>query len=231
MTPPVARIDWKTCWRIIPSRFPPIQLFERVTEPDDLEAIFALESMTNPLLRDEVDTISLVPPEDRISGPGTSIIMAAFSHLNPAGSRFTDRTFGVSYAAHDLETAIAETRYHRAHFMRATAQAHMELDMRVYVVDLEGDFHDIRGQKAAYPLVYHNDSYAAGQQLAKSLRKEGSNEVAYDSVRRDDGKCVTVFRPPCSPTHSKSSTFATFGTVPGLRQSMRSANSVTSGRK
>ena len=32
-------------WRIIPSRFPPIQLFERVTEPQDLEAIFELDAL------------------------------------------------------------------------------------------------------------------------------------------------------------------------------------------
>lgn len=196
MTLPVAHIDWKPCWRIIPSRFPPIKLFERVTEPGDLEAIFELESLTNPRLRDEVGEISLVPPEDRISGPGTSIIMAAFTHLNPDGSRFTDGTFGVFYAANDLETAIAETKYHRERFMRATAQAHMEVDMRVYVIDLEGDLHDLRRQKDAHPLVYHNDNYAAGQHLAKSLRKDGSNGVAYDSVRREGGECVAVFRPP-----------------------------------
>ena len=39
---PVTRIEWKPCWRIIPSRFPPVQLFERVTDPDDLEAIFGV---------------------------------------------------------------------------------------------------------------------------------------------------------------------------------------------
>ena len=42
MTLPVARIEWEPCWRIIPSRFPPVQLFERVTDPHDLEAIFQL---------------------------------------------------------------------------------------------------------------------------------------------------------------------------------------------
>lgn len=196
MTLPVAFIEWKPCWRIIPSRFPPIQLFERVTEPDDLEAIFELESLTNPRLRDEVGEISLVPPEDRISGPGTSIIMAAFTHLNSEGSRFSDGTDGVFYAANNLETAIAETRHHRERFMRATAQTHMELDMRVYLVDLAGDLHDLRGQKAAYPLVYHDDDYTSARYLAKSLRKDGSNGVAYDSVRRDGGECVAVFRPP-----------------------------------
>ena len=68
--------------------------------------------------------------------------------------------------------------------------------MRVYQVDLDGDLHDLRGQKAAQPLVYHNDNYAAGQHLARTLREAGSNGIAYDSVRRTGGECAAVFRPP-----------------------------------
>lgn len=196
MTPPLARIEWKPCWRIIPSRFPPIQLFEQVTDPNDLEAIFELEALTNPRLRDETGDIQLVAPEDRISGPGTSVIMAAFTHLNPEGSRFTDGTFGVFYAAGDIETAIAETSYHRERFMRATSQPKMELDMRVYVVDLDGDLHDLRDRQGDFPLVYHKTEYAVAQHLARTLRKGGSNGIAYDSVRQHGGECVAVFRPP-----------------------------------
>ncbi|MCY4190887.1 MAG: RES family NAD+ phosphorylase [Rhodospirillaceae bacterium] len=196
MTLPVARIEWKPCWRIIPSRFPPVQLFERVTDPDDLEAVFELDALTNPRLRNEAGDIDIVPPEDRISGPGTTVIMAAFTHLNPNGSRFSDGTYGVFYAANDLDTAIAETKHHREQFLSATAQARMELDMRVYQVDLDGDLHDLRGQKADQPLVYHNDNYAAGQHLARTLREAGSNGITYDSVRHTPGECVAVFRPP-----------------------------------
>ena len=196
MTLPVARIEWKPCWRIIPSRFPPVQLFERVTDPDDLEAIFELDALTNPRLRNEVGDIGLVPPEDRISGPGTTVIMAAFTHLNPAGSRFSDGTYGVFHSAIDLDTAIAETKHHRERFMSATAQGQMELDMRVYLVDLDGDLHDLRGQKAAQPLVNRNDNHAAGQHLARMLREGGSNGIAYDSICRTGGECAAVYRPP-----------------------------------
>lgn len=195
MTIPTTRVDWKPGWRIIPSRFPPIALFERVADPGDLEAVFAIEALTNPRLRDEAGDIRLVAPEDRISGPGTSIIMASFTHLNPEGSRFGDGTFGVFYAANDLDTAVAETRYHRERFMRATHQGRMELDMRVYLVDLMAPLHDLRGRRNDYPLVYHPDDYAAGQQLAASLRRVGANGIAYDSVRRQGGECSAVFRP------------------------------------
>ncbi len=127
----VSLVIWLPCWRIIPSRFPPIDLFERVADPADLEAIVACETLTNDRIRDAVGELQLVPQQDRLSGRGTSHIMAAFTHLNPAGSRFSDGTFGVFYAAYTLDTAIAETRYHREQFLRATSEPPLELDMRV----------------------------------------------------------------------------------------------------
>jgi hypothetical protein len=191
----LASIVWKPSFRIIPSRFPPINLFERVADPADWDALIELESLTNPRLRDEVGDISLVPAADRVSGPGASAIMAAFTHLNPEGSRFTDGTYGVFYCTPDLDTAIAETRYHRERFMNATKQEPQHLDMRVYLTDLEADLHDIRGQQALRPLVYHPSDYSAGQVLARQLRGQGSNGIVYSSVRRDGGECAGVIRP------------------------------------
>ena len=98
-----------------------MQLFERVTDPDDLEAVFALEALTNPRLRDEAGAIELVPPKDRICGPGTAVVMAAFTHLNRTGSCFSDGTYGVFYAANDLNTAIVSTKHHRERFLSAVA--------------------------------------------------------------------------------------------------------------
>ena len=79
--------------------------------------------------------------------------------------------------------------------MRATGQPRMDLDMRAYRVDLEGDLHDLRGQKAAQPRVYDPDNYAAGQELGRTLRQTGSDGIAYDSVRRTGGECAAVFKP------------------------------------
>ena len=126
MSPRLRHIVWTPCYRIVPSRYPPIHLFERVANPDDLEAIFVLESLTNERIRDEVGDLSLVAPEDRISGAGTSPIMAAFTHIKPNGGRFTDGTYGAYYAGIDLDTAIAETVYHREQFMRATSEIPMQ---------------------------------------------------------------------------------------------------------
>ena len=112
---------------------------------------WTLESLTNDRVQAEVGRLHLIPPEDRLAGPGTSAIMAAFTHLNPDGSRFSDGNYGVYYAGNTLETSIAETRYHREQFMLATDQPPMELDMRVYLTDLEAQLHDIRGLRDALP--------------------------------------------------------------------------------
>src|SRR5690606_27761865 len=113
---PIAELGWRPGYRIVPSRFPPVGLFDAVADPADLEAVFQIEAMTNDRLRDEVGDISLVPPEDRVSGPGTTPVMAAFTHLNPNGDRFTDGSYGVFYASATIETAVAETSHHRVGF-------------------------------------------------------------------------------------------------------------------
>jgi RES domain-containing protein len=180
----------------VPSRFPPIDLFERVADPADLEAVIAVESLSNDRLRDEVGEIALVPPGDRVSGAGASYIMAPFTHVNPEGGRFSDGARGAYYAARELATAVAETAYHRARFLAATRERAMRLDMRVLEATLDAPMHDVRGMRASRPDLYASDDYAAPQALARGLRAEGSWGVVYASVRREGGECVAVFRPP-----------------------------------
>ena len=88
--PPVRRIRWSQAFRIVPSRFPPVGVYDRIADPMDLDAVFAIEALTNPRLREEAGALKLVPKERRISGPGSTPVMAAFTHLNPEGSRFSD---------------------------------------------------------------------------------------------------------------------------------------------
>ena len=191
----VSEVRWQPCFRVISSRFPPIHLFERVAGAEDWEALYSLESLTNPRLRDDVGEIELVPREDRIFGPGASVIMAPFTHLNPEGSRFADDTFGAFYAAASLDTSIAETRYHREIFLRATRERALELDMRTYLCDVAASFHDIRGKRDRMPDIYDPDSYVASQKLARSLKLAGSNGVVFDSVRHTGGQCLAIYRP------------------------------------
>lgn len=189
------RVRWRQCYRIIPSRFPPVDLFERVSEPEDLAAIHALESLTNDRLRDESGDIRLVAPTERVVGPGAGYVMASFTHVSPTGGRFNTPSFGAYYAGHTLATALEESMHHRAKFMRATRQRPMELDMRVLEAELDARVHDVRGLQELMPEIYDPADYGAAQRLAARLRSEGSDGIVYHSVRHAGGECVAVFRP------------------------------------
>jgi hypothetical protein len=194
---PTRRIEWPQAWRVIASRYPPIDLFERLTpDPAVWEALIALEQATNPRVRDAIGEIALVPPEDRVAGPGASYVMASFTHLNPMGSRFSDGTFGVYYAASDLETAVAETVFHFEAFARdAGDPARME-DMRVLVGEVAEDFEDVATLAAdEQARILAPDDYAASRAFGRARREAGATGVAYPSVRRPVGACIGAFRP------------------------------------
>jgi hypothetical protein len=191
------RLDWPLAWRIIASRYPPIALFERLTtDPAVWDALIALEQITNPRVRDEAGDITLVPPDERVAGPGASYVMASFTHLNPKGSRFSDGTYGVYYAASEIETAIAETVFHFEAFARDSGDPPRMEDMRALVGPLAAEFEDvIRLPKPQLSQILSPVSYTAARAYGRALRDAGANGVVYPSVRRAGGECVGAFRP------------------------------------
>jgi hypothetical protein len=189
-----APLDWSPAYRVIPTRFPAVNLFDRVASPEDFDALYALEAMTNDRLRTEVGELDLVPREERRFGPGYGPIMAALTHLNPLGSRFSDGTYGVFYCARSRVTAIAETRYHTARFLEATAEPPMRQQMRLYTVVAQGEVVDLRGDPKLDLAVLSPDDYLAGQLLGRAVREAGAPGIAYPSVRDTEGECLAAFR-------------------------------------
>ena len=181
-------------YRIILSRYPQIQIFERVARPEDWDVLYAVESLTNPRLRDEVGDIRLVPLGDRVFGDGASWIMAAFTHppVDGRGGRF-NRDFGIYYCAADLSVAIAESAFHRARFLRESRINKTTQELRVIRAQLGPVLlHDLRHLRAQP--IYHPDDYRESQKLGQRLRSAGSFGVRYFSVRAD-GECFGVMRP------------------------------------
>jgi hypothetical protein len=190
--PEPGEVRWNKLYRIIPSKFPPINFFERVVAPEQMEAAWYLEGLTNDRLRDETGDIALVPKAQRVSGPGASIVMAAFTHIGYS-SRFSDGGFGVYYAARSLETAVRETAYHRARFLAATNEGPGEIDMRAYVGKIDHQLRDIRAPRFAS--LHHPDSYAKSQVFGQTRRAKGDSGLVYNSVRHAGGECIAAFVP------------------------------------
>ena len=192
---PVSRTVWRPSFRLIPTRFPTVGLYDAIADPADLEVVFAIEALTNPRIRDELGELQLVPPEERVSGAGSTPVMAAFTHLNPEGSRFSDGSYGVYYAAQSLDTAIAEVSHHRAVFLARTAEPAIEIDLRLVSANVDAELHDLRGLGEAGAKIFHPEHYASSQALGRRLRAAGSWGVQFPSVRHAGGLCVGVFRP------------------------------------
>jgi len=192
---PVSATVWKPSYRLIASRYPTVSLYDDIADAADLEVVFAIEALTNPRIRDQLGQLQLVAPEERVSGPGSTPIMAAFTHLNPEGSRFSDGSWGVYYAAQDLDTAVAEVSHHRALFLSRTAEPAIDIDLRLITATLDAPLHDLRRLRGEAASVYDPVHYGAAQALGRSLREAGSWGVLYRSVRHRGGLCAGLFRP------------------------------------
>ena len=102
-------------YRLVNSKFPPIALFDDVADADEFEVLYQIQALTNPRLHNEVGRLELIARDQIPFGiPGCSYAIAPFTHVNPAGSRFSDGSFGVLYLADSMETALAEVRHHQS---------------------------------------------------------------------------------------------------------------------
>jgi hypothetical protein len=191
LAPPVRLVRWEKTFRLIPSRYPPIDLFERVADVADWEVIALIEGLTNDRLREEMGDIALVPVSERLTGPGASPIMAAFTHVG-FPSRFSDGSFGVYYASDGFDGALREVLHHRKQFLERTSEPKTSFDLRTYIGRIDAHLHDVRGD---WPLVHDPASYVHSQQLARETRDSGSHGIVFDSVRSPRAANIAVFRP------------------------------------
>ncbi|MGO8154559.1 RES family NAD+ phosphorylase [Rhizobium leguminosarum] len=181
-------------YRLIPSQFPPIGLFETVTRVADLEAVMELVGWTNDRL--VADRIQRLPEDQWVYGvANASIVMAAFLHVAPGGMRFNGPDLGAWYAADDLRTAAAEVGHHLRREALARGVATMARTYRSYSANLIGDYLDVRGEERLRPDVYDGTSYAASQVLGEEVRSSGGAGILYDSVRLRSGVAIVAHRP------------------------------------
>jgi RES domain len=193
---PLTRMRLKDTHRLIPSRYPPVGIFDAIAAPEDLEVVLELEGWTNDRVSAELGVIRRIPSAEwAIDRPMANVIMAAFCHPHPRGGRFNGADLGAWYAAGSLDTAHAEIIHHRTRELEEIGVLDARVEMRDYLADMDAQFHDIRGDDPAFAPLYDPDSYDASQAFAGPPRAGGSNGVLYRSVRHAGGECVACFRP------------------------------------
>lgn len=192
-TLPTTRVPGRT-YRLVPSRFPPIQAFESVSRPADLAAVMELEGWTNDRL--VAQRLARLPRKDWVAGvANASVIMASFLHAAPAGLRFTSPDLGAWYASLAVNTAIAEVVHHLRREMALASMAEVHAQYRTYEATLAGDFVDIRATAAEHPELYDKASYVGSQPFGETIRASASAGILYDSVRHAGGVNAVSFRP------------------------------------
>lgn len=187
--------------RLIASRFPTVGVFDDLTtDRDDLEIAILLESATNDRLALLSRRLPLLPDNEIVHGAGATMVMAAFLHADAAGGRFTDGRLGAWYASLDVKTALAETVHHSTRRLRLSEGAFpSSIQMRELIGKIDCELADIRGARAQRPDLYDAADYAQSRAFGIGLRwpKTGApaNGIVFDSVRRDGGVNVCVYRP------------------------------------
>ncbi|EJM55146.1 RES family NAD+ phosphorylase [Pseudomonas sp. GM48] len=184
-------------YRLVNSKFPPIALFDDVADADEFEALFEIQALTNPRLKNEVGQLELIARSEIPFGiAGCSYAIAPFTHVNPAGSRFSDGSFGVLYLADSMETALAEVRHHQGLYWSKVPSLNYERFVFRGLVCAFGD----AGMKdaAALPMndpVYAPDDYSHSRVLGRAVRDAGCPGLRYHSVRMPGSYCWALMTP------------------------------------
>lgn len=184
-------------YRLVNSKFPPVALFDDVADADAFEVLYQIQELTNPRLKNEVGRLELIRRSEIPFGiPGCSYATAPFTHVNPAGSRFSDGSFGVLYLADTLETALAEVKHHQSLYWSNVPSLNYE---RFVFRGLSCSFVEA-GMKDATALsmtdpVYDPDDYTHSRRLGKSVKEVGCPGLRYHSVRMHGSDCWALMTP------------------------------------
>jgi hypothetical protein len=171
---------------------------EALVAPTDSAQLQALIELTDAVERHRALEVGarICALEDDYVGDHPEYVLTPFTAVSP--SRFSDGSFGVLYAAFDLDTAAAEAAYWLTEIYRDTVTPaglqprKMYLTMRATAV--LPDVRRVAG--SSFPkAIYDSGDYSAARSLGCRLHSEKADGVWYDSVRRKDGECVGAFVP------------------------------------
>jgi hypothetical protein len=174
-------------YRLIPSRFPPISLYERVIANDRIEDLVEVENLTNPRVKSVALRTSGLHAIDPASPTLQNWNLAPFTYPNPEGSHFFRPGYSVLELTNCLQGALATSVRKRETFLRRTKEASIALEMRVLKTPVEGDFLDLRSLPAA---LTKDERWKVGDEV---FRHE-LDGVLFTSPDRQSSTCVAVLK-------------------------------------
>lgn len=183
---PLRRIEWASSFRLIPSRFPPVEIYQGVVPVEDWDAVKRIETLTNPRLRERDSGLGYLLPEDR-DDISQNWVVAPFTYPDPDPTAFSDGSYGVCVVAETAETALIEAVRRREIFLRRTGEGKMRLDMRMLKTPLRARLHDLTSAN-------NLDDPSVTQRICRELREAKSYGLLVPG-RSETDRLAVVLRP------------------------------------
>jgi len=136
------RID-EVWHRLIPSRFPPVDVYERLGSAELGALAKEIEDKTNPRLRAKAWLLDKTPELGTASARLQNWNHAPFAYRDPEGSTFLNPGYGVLEVVSGVRPALAWALRRRESFLGRTQEPPMGMDMRLLVTQVKGDFVDL----------------------------------------------------------------------------------------
>lgn len=172
--------------RLIPSKYPTIDIYERFGSREMRAFAAGLEAVTNPRLA----------AKSRITGGNISADAgsprlqnwnhAPFSYPMPEGSDFLPAPYSVMDLASDTQAALARAVLRRELFLSRTDEPSCGVDMRMLAHKVKGEVIDLRS-------VPTDMLVAARRLIGQKLFEEGANGVLYRTEQIPGHDFLAVF--------------------------------------
>lgn len=175
--------DW---FRLIPSRFPPISIYELVIANDRIEELVSVENLTNPRVKALALMTSGLQAGDAASPTLQNWNLAPFTYPNPEGSFLFRPGFSALELSDCLQAALARSVRRRETFLRRTREPAIGLEMRVLKTPVHGNFVDLRG----LPDLAQEDRWRIGDDIVR----QGLDGALFTSPDRSSSSCIAVLK-------------------------------------
>lgn len=185
MTYPLRHIDdeWH---RLIPSRFPPVDVYERFGTPELRAMAKEVEDKTNPRLRAKAWLLGKAPYLGETSPRLQNWNHAPFAYRNPEGSTFLNAGYGVLEVMRGERAALAWSLQRREVFLERTREPPIGLDMRLLVTGICGDFADLTNASIDMD---ETERWKLGDQLLK----DGASGVLFHRPEQLEALALAIF--------------------------------------
>lgn len=169
-----------------------------LVDASQLEALSEIEGATSARRIAQARGAGEVQSHELVYGvPHAHFVNACFAYAKPREpNRFNGADRGAWYAGFEVDTSLAEVRFHLTEALAAAGDFNATVDYAEMFASFAGEFIDLRDHPAHEAL--HPDpaiGYPVGNALADAARARGLNGIIYPSVRHPGGTCLAALFP------------------------------------